>query len=53
MEIHPERITQNNRKIANGLDNNEVGFPVWEKDFSKIETKTALVLTCFVMKTNW
>ena len=38
VEIHPERITRNDRKIANSLDYDEVGFLVREKDF-QMKTK--------------
>ena len=39
-KIHPERITQNNKKLANDLHYNKIEFPVREKDISKIEKKT-------------
>ena len=38
-EIHPERITQKDKKFVNDLDYDGVGFPVREKDFNKIEKK--------------
>ena len=53
VKIHPERTTQEDKKLVNDLDYDGIGFPVREKDFSKIETKTTFTLTCFVMKTNW
>ena len=34
--MHAERITQNDKKLANDLDYDKVGFPVRQKDFSKI-----------------
>ena len=34
-----ERITQNDKKLVNDLNYHGVGFPVREKDFSKVETK--------------
>ena len=37
--MHPERITQNDKKLVNDLDYDGVGFLVRQKDFSKIETK--------------
>ena len=52
VKIHPERTTQEDKKLVNDLDYDGIGFPVREKDFSKIETKTTFTLTCFVMKTN-
>ena len=36
---HPERITKTEKKIAKKLDNDEIEFPVQEKDFNKIEVK--------------
>ena len=39
VKIHPERITQEDKKLVNSLNYDEVGFPVREKDFSKIEKK--------------
>ena len=36
IKIHPERITQNNKKLVNDLNYGGVGFPVREKYFSKI-----------------
>ena len=39
VKIHPEWITRENKKLVNGLDYDRVGFPVREKDFSKIEKK--------------
>ena len=38
VKIHPERITRNDRKTANSLDYDEVGFLVREKDF-QMKTK--------------
>ena len=36
VKIHPERTTQNDKKLANDLDHGGIGFPEQEKDFSKI-----------------
>ena len=47
VKIHPERITQNDKKLANDLDYDRVGFPVREKDFSKIETKNNIYINMF------
>ena len=49
VKIHPERITWEDKNVANDLSN---GFPVREKDISKIEKRTTFALTCFVIKTN-
>ena len=47
VKIHPERITENDRKIANSLNYDGVEFPVPEKDFSKIETKNSICINVF------
>ena len=52
VKIHPERITEEDKKLVNSLNYDGIEFPVREKDFSKIETKTIFALTCFVMKMN-
>ena len=44
VDIHPERITQNDKKLANDLDYDRVGFPLREKDFAL----TAFPLMCFL-----
>ena len=52
--MHPERITQNDKKLVNHLNYDGVGFPVREKDFSKIETKNNICINVFfVTKTRW
>ena len=53
MKTHPERIRQTDKELVSDLNYDGVGFPVREKDFNKIERKTAFVLMCFVMKVNW
>ena len=53
IKIHPKRIMQKANELVNDLNYDEVGFPVWEKDFSKIEKRTIFALMCMVMKTNW
>ena len=45
VKIHPERIIQNDKKLASDI--------VREKDFSKIETKTTFALMFFVTKIGW
>ena len=52
MKTHPERIRQTDKELVSDLNYDWVGFPVREKDFNKIERKTAFVLMCFVMKVN-
>ena len=50
VKIHPESITQTDKELANDLDYDGFEFPVREKDFSKIETKTIFALMRIVMK---
>ena len=47
VKIHRERITQNGKKLADDLDYDRVGVPVWEKDFSKIELKNNIYINVF------
>ena len=47
MKIHPERITQKDKELANGLDYDEIEFPVRKEDFSKIETKNNICINVF------
>ena len=47
VKIHPEKITQNDKKLANDLDYDRVGFHVREKDFSKIEPKNNICINVF------
>ena len=47
VKIHPERLTQNDKKLADDLDYDRVGFPVREKDFSKIEIKNNICINAF------
>ena len=52
VKIHTERITREDKELANDLDYDGIEFPVQEKDFSKIEKRTAFALTSFIMKTS-
>ena len=45
--MHPERITQNEKKFVNDLDYDRVEFPVREKDFIEIETKDKICINVF------
>ena len=47
VKMHPERITQSGKKLANDLDYDRVGFPGREKDFSKIETKNNICINFY------
>ena len=50
VKINPERITQNEKNLANDVDYDGVGFLVREKDFSKIETKNNICINVFCYK---
>ena len=47
VKIHPERITQENKKLVNSFDHDGVGFPVRENDFSKIEKNNNICINVF------
>ena len=47
VKIHPERITREDKKLANNLNYDGVRFPVREKDFSKIEKKNNICINVF------
>ena len=49
VKIHPEIITREDKKLANDLDYDKVGFPVQEKDFSKIKTKNSICISEFFL----
>ena len=50
VKIHPERITQTNKKLANDLDYDGIKFPVERDDFSKTETKSNICVYCYENK---
>ena len=48
VEIHPERISQKDKELTKELDyDDDVDFPVQEKDFSEIETKYYTCINVF------
>ena len=47
VKIHPERITREDKKLANNLNYDGVRFPVREKYFSKIEKKNNICINVF------
>ena len=47
VKLHPERITKVDTKLVENLDYDGVDFPVQEKDFSKIETKSNICMNVF------
>ena len=47
VRIHPERISWEDEKLVNNVNYNGVGFPVQNKDFSKIEKKKNICINVF------
>ena len=48
VKTHPERITQEDKKLILNLNYDRTGFPVQEKDFSKTETKNNIcIVFCY------
>ena len=47
VKIHLGRIRQTDEELVNDLDYDRIEFPVWEKDFSKIETKNNICINMF------
>ena len=47
VKIHRERITRKDKKLVNNLNYDGAGFPVREKDFSKIELKRNICINVF------
>ena len=53
VKIHLERITQRDKELAKELDyDNNVDFPVQEKDFNKIETRNNICINLFCYEKN-
>ena len=48
---HPERIKITDKKVAENDD--EIEFPVQEKDFNKIEVKSNICINVFGLKISW
>ena len=47
MKIHPERITQNDKKLANDLDYGGVDLLADKEDFSKIKIKNDICINVY------
>ena len=47
VKIHPERITQKDKKLVNDLNYDEIEFSVSEKKFSKLEMKSNICINIF------
>ena len=45
--MHPERITQRDKKFVNDLNYDGIEFPVSERNSSKIETKNNICINVF------
>ena len=50
IKIHPERIRQTDKELANDLDYDGVKFPVDREDFNKVEMKTNISTNVFCYK---
>ena len=44
VKIHPQRITQNDKKFANDLNYYKVGFPVRENILAKLKRKKKIYI---------
>ena len=47
IKIRPGITTKEDKKLVKNLDNDQIEFPVQEKDFSKIETKNNICINVF------
>ena len=52
VKIHPERITREDKKLANDVTYDIVEFWVREKDFSKIGKKNSICINVFCYQTK-
>ena len=50
IKIHPERVTRENRILANDLDYDGINFLCKKKILARLKKRTTLALMCFVMK---
>ena len=53
VKIHPERITQNDKKLVNNLNYDGVEFLCEKKILARLKKRTVFALMCIVMKTGW
>ena len=49
LKIHPERITKEDKNMANDLDHGSIEFSVSKKILSRLNRKIIVALMCFVM----
>ena len=47
VKVHPERIAKEDKELVKELDYDDVDFPVQEKEFSEIETKSNICINVF------
>ena len=47
LKIHTEKITQNDKKLIDSLDYEEIEYPVFKKDFNKTEVKNNICINVF------
>ena len=47
VKIHLGRTRQTDEELVNDFDYDRIEFPVWEKDFNKIETKNNICINMF------
>ena len=52
LKIHPERITKADKDMVNNLYYEGIKFPVFKKDFGKIEKKNNICINMFCFKNN-
>ena len=45
--LHPQRITREDKKLANNLNYDGIKFSVWENDFSYTEKKNNICISVF------
>ena len=50
LKMHPEWIRWEDKKLVNNLNYDGIGFPVWEKDISKIERNIYINVFCYENK---
>ena len=50
IKLHPERIRQTDKELANDLDYDGIKFPVDREDFNKVEMKTNISVHVFCYK---
>ena len=53
VKMHPERFTQNHKKLVNDLNYDGLNFLCEKKILATLKQKTTFSLMCIVMKTSW